>query len=499
MKKNRLCAAAGLLAGFSTIAFAIDLPSPLKVPEAVKDLAAPVDTKTPEAPKPIRPDTTADIEHNKSYAIPAAEIVGFDFLLNEYDRHHFECCDFNSNIHTIRRNLRSSWVTDRDPFLVNQLGHPYQGSMYHTFARSAGLGYWESLGYTFLGSAFWEIAGENTPPSRNDQVNTGIGGSFFGEALFRIANLALEHDSWGPWTRELTAAAISPSTGFNRAAFGDRFRNIFPSHDPLFFSRVQLGFSGSTQNESAAGATTASSSATTTTKFKRGEAQTDFFIEYGLPGKRDYDYTRPFDYFTFQATASSANGFENVLTRGLLIGRAYDAGDRFRGILGLYGNYDYIAPQTYRVSNTGASLGTTGQYKLSDHLDLMGSALLGLGYTAAGTIRSTSENDFHYGVAPQVLLSARLVYGDRAAIDLTGREYYISRVAAAARGGHENIVRLDAAFTWRVYKRHAVSIKYLGNRRDAYYPDIGDTSQRRGTVGIFYTLLGHDRFGAAEW
>src|SRR6476469_7717253 len=79
-------------------------------------------------------------ESEKSYAIPAAEIVAFDTLLNLYDRHHFGCCDFDSNIHTIRRNLRSSWVVDRDPFLVNQLGHPYQGSMYHGFARSAGLG-----------------------------------------------------------------------------------------------------------------------------------------------------------------------------------------------------------------------------------------------------------------------------------------------------------------------------------------------------------------------
>ena len=59
---------------------------------------------------------------------------------------------------------------------VNQLGHPYQGSMYHGFARSAGLSYWESLLYTFAGSAVWEIAGETTPPSKNDQVASGIGG-----------------------------------------------------------------------------------------------------------------------------------------------------------------------------------------------------------------------------------------------------------------------------------------------------------------------------------
>ena len=130
-------------------------------------------------------------ESNKSYVIPALEIVAFDVMLNQFDRHYYGCCDFDSNIHTIRRNLRTSWVTDRDPFLVNQLGHPYQGAMYHNFARSAGLNYWEGLGFTFLASAMWEVAGEATPPSRNDQISTGVGGAFLGESLFRLANLKI--------------------------------------------------------------------------------------------------------------------------------------------------------------------------------------------------------------------------------------------------------------------------------------------------------------------
>jgi hypothetical protein len=50
-----------------------------------------------------------------------------------------------------------------------------------------------------------------------------------------------------------------------------------------------------------------------------------------------------------------------------------------------------------------------------------------------------------------------------------------------------------------VYGRHGFAIKYLGNRRDAFYPDVGDSSQTRATVGLFYTYLGHDRFGAVDW
>ena len=433
-------------------------------------------------------DTASAIAARKSYEIPALEVLGFAFLLNQVNR-HTDGSDYNSNWSTIRRNLHSSWVVDSDPFKVNQLGHPYQGSMYHGFARSAGLNYWESLGYAVAGSALWEIAGEATRPSRNDLINTGIGGSFLGEVLFRLSNLVLEHEDLPPLWRELGAAVVSPATGFNRVAFGERFKTVFPSNDPVYYSRLQLGFSGTAQN----------GSGTSTTKLRRNEALIDYSIDYGLPGKPGYTYRRPFDYFTLQATASSANGAENLMTRGLLAGADYEVGASYRGIWGLYGSYDYIAPQTFRVSSTALSLGTTGQWWLTNSIALQGTALLGAGYAAVGTTRSTSENDYHYGVAPQALLALRVILGDTASLDVTGREYFVSRVGAPARGGHDNIARLDAWFTVRVHQRHGIAIRYLLNRRDAFYPDFGESSQTRGTIGIFYTFLGHERFGAVDW
>jgi Domain of unknown function (DUF3943) len=447
---------------------------------AVRDAAV----RTPRDPKP---DWTSEIDARKSYWIPAFDIVGFDFLLNQINRR--SSSDYDSNLSTIRHNLRSSWVVDGDPFKTNQLGHPYQGSMYHGFARSAGLDYWEALGYAFAGSAFWEIAGENTPPSRNDQINTGIGGSFLGEVLFRLSNLVLDNDDLPPLWRELGAALVSPATGFNRLAFGDRFKLVFPSHDPVFFSRLQVGFSGTTQN----------GAGTSTTSLKRNEALVDYLIDYGVPGKPGYTYTRPFDYFSFQATASSANGAENLMTRGLLVGKDYTFGDAYRGVWGVYGSYDYIAPQTFRVSSTALSIGTTAQWWLANSIALQGTGLIGAGYAAAGTTHSTSDTDYHYGVAPQALAALRLSFGDRASVDLTGREYFVSSLGAANRGGHDNIVRVDAAFTVRVYKQHGLSVKYLLNRRDSSYPDVGGSFQQRGTIGLFYTFLGHDRFGAVDW
>jgi hypothetical protein len=467
------------------IARAQTFESPLPPPPPLEFSLAAAPASQPAAPK------LWDTGSRKSYVIPALEIVGFDFLLNRYNRRFGEQReDYDVNASTIRRNLHSEWVTDHDPFKINQLGHPYQGSMYHGFARSAGLDYWESAGYTFLGSGAWEIAGENTPPSKNDQVASGIGGSFLGEALFRIASLVLENSDGTPrFWRELTAGAISPSTGFNRLAFGNRFDPIFSSNGAAYYSRFAVGVSHATQSSAGPAATV-----------KQNEALADFSIDYGLPGQPDYVYKRPFDYFAFQATASTENKFENVMTRGLLLGKDYSAGNSYRGVWGLYGTYDYISPQYFRISSTALSLGTTGQLWLTDTIALQGTGLAGFGYGAVGTLRGLpGDTDYHYGVIPQALLALRLIFGQKASLDVTARDYFVTRISSAERAGHDNIGRVDVAWTWRIKKRHAVAIKYLWNHRDATFSDLIDRNQTRATIGIYYTLLGHDRFGATEW
>ena len=153
--------------------------------------------------------------------------------------------------------------------------HPYQGSIYHGFARSAGLNYWESLGYTFLGSFLWETAGETTHPSINDQVASGIAGSFFGELLFRMASLLLESGGGEPgFWQELGAAALSPPTGFNRLVFGDRFKPVFPSRDPAIFQWVRLGEGLIVSNRTGSSIT------------RNRQETLNYSMAYGLPGSR---------------------------------------------------------------------------------------------------------------------------------------------------------------------------------------------------------------------
>ncbi len=326
---------------------------------------------------------------------------------------------------------------DNDPFSTNQFLHPYQGSVYHGAARSAGLDFWQSMGYTFGGSLLWELAGETTPPSINDQVASGIGGKLLRRAALSNGEPpAGEREGRPGLWRELGAAAISPPTGFNRLAFGDCFDPVFPGRRPATYLQLRLG-AGLTKElvkDNRA-------------RVRTGGASAEFKIIYGLPGKPGYSYERPFDYFDFQLNAVTTNVFESISAHGLLFGKDYAPNEDLRGVWGLYGIYDYFSPQAFRVSSTALAVGTTGQWWLSPKVALQGTGLAGLGYGAAGTIHGTGDRDYHYGLTPEGMLSMRLLFGDVADLDLTGREYFVTDVASSDISGTENILQGDASLT----------------------------------------------------
>ncbi len=431
-----------------------------------------------------------ETREGRSYVIPAAEILTYLFLLNQFDRHFTEPMeDYRTTGTTIRQHLTDSkWVLDNDQFSVNQFLHPYSGSVYFGLARSSGLNFWESSLYSVAGSFLWEIGGEKTNPSINDMIATPIGGTFLGEPLFRMANLLLESDDARPgFWRELGAAIISPPTGFNRLVFGNRFDAVYPSHRPATFMRLE------------AGGTLTSSSHNVASNVNEHGAVGEFTLTYGLPGKSGYGYTRPFDYFDFHVSAATANTLETISTRGLLAGNTYASGDTTRGIWGLFGSYDYISPQVFRVSSTALSLGTVWQSWLSDDVALQGTFLGGAGYGAAGSIQRTEERDYHYGTTPQALVALRLIYANRAMFDITGREYYVSDFLSPERHGQENIIRAESSLTLRGFDRHGVALRYTVSHRDAHYPSVEFRNQTVAAVSLMYVILGDSGFGAVEW
>jgi hypothetical protein len=117
-------------------------------------------------PKPVLDWGTGEA---RSFWVPVWEIPTFQFLLNRFDHYVIDAASYPAPWTNLHTNLHRSWVIDNDKFSTNQFLHPYQGTIYQGFARSAGLDFWEASAYTFTGSLIWEESGENTAPSMNDR------------------------------------------------------------------------------------------------------------------------------------------------------------------------------------------------------------------------------------------------------------------------------------------------------------------------------------------
>jgi hypothetical protein len=508
----RLAIGAALASGFAPAAHAYDLSFEQAVqrtqqarregllPPAQSD-ARPVGAQTdPQTGQPYvslpgpQPQTQSAPEFDKNgkpykgYGAAALEILGFQAALNRFDN-AFAGSDYHITAGSIRRNLHSSWVVDTDPFAVNQLGHPYQGSVYYNIARSNGLNFWESMGYAFGGSAVWEVAGETTAPSRNDQITTSFGGTFLGEALYRMANLVTEQGyGLDPGERAIAMGLISPALYVNRSTRPGRGSDQFASNNPALFWRWQAGASTAVKTE-----TGPSNSA------MRTEGAVDFLLDYGLPGKPGYEYRRPFDYFRFQIRATTASGIETLGSRGMLWGASYGGGTDLRGIAGIYGSYDYLAPQLFRVASTGVSLGSNAQWRVSDLLVLQGHASGGIGYTSTGTVRGTSSREYNYGFAPQAMVSLRVVMGNNLLLDTTAREFFNGRLTSPETSGTDRVVRGDISLTYRLYQNHALALRYITSRRNFSFPDVTSGNQRRDTLGLYYVYQEAKGFGVVNW
>jgi hypothetical protein len=296
-----------------------------------------------------------------------------------------------------------------------------------------------------------------------------------------------------------TVGSMLISNGINRRILGDQFAAKLPDTVTAFW-QLRLGamVDATTQDVS-----------TPTGLTTHHDATAQFTMGYGLPGQAGYDYKRPFDYFDLEAgflLSSIPNYIDDIMLRGLLIGTKTHGADNERGIWGLYGSYDYIAPYLFRVSSTALSLGTTRQYDFRPNLTLQASMLSGVGYGAAGTTAgfpATATNearrDYHFGVTPQVLLAMKLIIGDRAAIDMTARDYYVTGVGSDDARGSEKIFRGNIGATLRLFGGRAVALQYVLTTRRAEYGAIPPRGMQEGTVTLVFTILGGKNFGRVAW
>lgn len=121
------------------------------------------------------------------------------------------------NLKTMEANLHKSWIWDNNTFFMNQIGHPYHGSLYFTSARSNNLNWLESFAVAATGSLMWELFMEVGSPSMNDFITTTTSGAVIGEILHRLSFEAYDVLPLFSWI-------ISPVNAITQLVTGDRAR-----------------------------------------------------------------------------------------------------------------------------------------------------------------------------------------------------------------------------------------------------------------------------------
>jgi hypothetical protein len=165
------------------------------------------ETDAADRPAPQERDIYADI----GYA--TLGVVISNFSLNLFLRIANQPYS-HTTFTTIKENLfGGKWFwEDGDRFLVNQLGHPYQGSMYFASARVNGFNFYESMLFALMGGAMWEAICEPNS-SFNDVISSTTGGFALGEMLHR---LFLEADSSPSAGAKIGGFLISPMSSVNK-------------------------------------------------------------------------------------------------------------------------------------------------------------------------------------------------------------------------------------------------------------------------------------------
>jgi hypothetical protein len=136
---------------------------------------------------------------------------------------------------TIYENFNSPWEWEAaDGFKVNQIGHPYQGSLYFNSGRANGFTFYESLVFSALGSLTWEALCEKQRGSLNDLITTTFASAPVGEMLHLLFLEALASGVPLP-----LASLISPMDGVNRLITGKN--NPLPKGGNLYDFSLYAG------------------------------------------------------------------------------------------------------------------------------------------------------------------------------------------------------------------------------------------------------------------
>ena len=363
------------------------------------------------------------------------------------------------------QNLRHGFVWDNDCFLDNQLAHPYHGSFYHNSARASGYGYWASIPFVAVGSAGWELFGENIRASLNDLVNTTLGGMALGEVTYRLSSLLGSNRGAGRTTfgRELGAFALSPVARTQGWLQGraDQAADSAGS-EPEARSQVALG-----QHS--------------------GHPLLKLAIRYGSPF--DVGTRRPYDAFEFrlQVSPDGNSVIHHVGISGLLAHRDLSQSARGQLVFGVFQHYDYDDLANLKYSGHSVSgallyrrqLGARNELSLGAHLE--GILLAGISADHGFVWR----RDYDLGPGAGARLGGSFVRDGREWLRLDGRFLWIHSIHGSEADHLATLVRVSGAVPLSGSLGLGADVDF--STRHSNYKEFTPVTQRTPQVRAYLT------------
>ena len=364
-------------------------------------LGAPAQAQSDNASIPAKP--------SPHFWQAAGTIVATNGLLWFYNRHVQSRAWADVGTQSWWANLRGGFTWDDDAFGVNQVAHPYHGSLYFNAARGSGYDFWGSTPFVAAGSLSWEFFTENIRPSINDLINTTLGGIALGEAAFRISSL-LTSTRAGTAGRQVSAFVVDPISRTQSLLSGnDRSLRTAPSS----YTSIALG--------QRRGVGTAPAGLTT------GRPFVGLAVQYG--NAFDEQTTHPYDAFEFSLHLSPNEHIllTHVAVSGLLARRYLARSSQSQLMLGLYQNYDYDDLPLTKASSqsmSGALLfrgdrGGRTQIDLGLHLELVPLAAVSSDYDVV------RRRDYDFGPGVGGRFTGALRHDGRELVRLDGRSVWV--------------------------------------------------------------------------
>jgi len=430
-------------------------------------------------------DSSGDARHG----VAAYEIISLNVLFAGFNRYSMQKGYALVSTRSIYTNLSNPWVWDDDGFGVNMIGHPYQGSLYYTAARSNNIGFVGSSLYTMAGSVMWEYFCETERPSINDLVNTTMGGIVFGEILGRLSD-SIWHGIGGSSTFDKAASvAVSPVSGINRGLFNEK-----KPVQPLGRIRGDLLLGGgmSTIVLKLDGEEVPDHVYDTIVGDKSNRSFIFAFdVEYGRP--YTYRYSAPFDYFEFNLSLGSINNsmFVSLFTKGILWGTRLASTKRNSGLFGIFINYDFIANGLINFSSNSLGAGYQNRLKFTNktffitslqlNFILMGSSDY-IYHKYANIIEpGLGGRDYDFSIGENVLVNVGIENREFGKITVNYRYYglhtFPGSVPDYGSGGYNIIGMLFLNLEKTLFKTWRVGVMLNAYHKESFFDDMPNVNE----------------------